>query len=322
MYADGVTDMRMSRHYRLTAEDARDGARMGRLCALIRVTCGARPAAHRLTHTAARMRRVLSSIGDPHSRAQARLWYCEWRIAQGLGLDAVATQWPDDENLRARLLTAVLNAGAAAPFGAWRWLAGTAVRGADAASRWAEVWAEFQSGVETVRECEEIRRAVPFCWLAGTPGARAGQVTLVAWRSAAIRAIFRQAWERSRRTGREKSSRLEEKWYACVCDAFPSLPPVRHALLAAGGMHVDMYWPQRDVALEVQGEPHWQGIPVFGGVTGLAQRQERDARKRRHCVAAGIRLVEVTPHTPVSEALTRLGGLLGAQPIDARLPGG
>jgi hypothetical protein len=294
---------------------------MQRLCALVRTRSGARLAPRRLTRVAARMRRVLNTIGDPWSQAQARLWYCEWRIVHGLAPDATALAWPADGTQRARLLTVLLNSGHTPAPAAWGWLAGTRVRGATAAQRWPKVWAEFCAAADKATPQTDIRRNTPYCWLAGTPGARAGRVTLVAWRAASIETVFRQAWECSRRTGRETSSRLEDEWYAYVCHAFPGLEPVRHALLARRGMHVDMYWPQRDVALEVQGDPHWHGIPVFGGVMGLAQRQQRDARKRAQCAAAGIRLVEVTADTPVGSALAHLGGLLGVRPR-ARAPQG
>jgi hypothetical protein len=314
--------MRSSQSYSHAGVRHDDCRRLDRLRALVRATNGGQSAPDALQRAVRRWRRALERIGDPWTKALARQWYCEWRLLHGMALDAWALHWPCDEALRARLLTVLLNTGYCAPFEAWGWLAGVRVCGAHARARWPRVWEEFRRAAECAQRDAGIRHHAPFCWLAGTPGARAGQVTLVEWRTAPISIVFRQAWERNRRTGREDTSRLEDEWYRYVCDAFPGLQPVRHALLVTSGMHVDMYWPQRNVALEVQGAPHWQGIPVFGGVEGLARRQQRDARKRVRCAAAGIRLVEVTPHTPVEELLSRLGGLLGVQPGSGRTMGG
>ncbi|MCX7846775.1 MAG: hypothetical protein N2595_01910, partial [bacterium] len=118
------------------------------------------------------------------------------------------------------------------------------------------------------------------------------------------------AWERARRSGRETVSALEEEWWERVRKAFPRLRVERHVRLPGTRLHLDVYWPGRGVALEVQGEPHWRAIERFGGGAALARRQEHDARKRGLCRALGITLVEVTPDSSWEVVETRLRALL------------
>jgi len=74
---------------------------------------------------------------------------------------------------------------------------------------------------------------------------------------------------------------------------------LRHISLPESGMHLDIFWPEAMIALEVQGEQHWRPIGIFGGVKKFAERQERDARKRNICAMLGIKLMEVSDCTSI-----------------------
>ena len=126
----------------------------------------------------------------------------------------------------------------------------------------------------------------------------------------AIKAYFRVEWDKSRRTGRESISVLEEKWWRLASTIMPNIRILRHIKLPESGMHLDIFWPEAMVALEVQGEQHWRSTAAFGGAEKFAKRQERDFRKRNICARLGIKLVEISNYTPVLSRLKELSGLL------------
>lgn len=268
----------------------------------------------------ARAARALQHAG---LRAQAQQWWLEWRLVEGRARDEDVGEWPPDDRLRARQLLACGNAGVTPAVEAWGWLVGRRVEtnSVDSAA-WRTVWgsfcAELRQGSQRWLDC--VRHEQPICWLAGTPAATIRTGVFVEWGSESVRAYFRTAWERWRRTGREVVSRVEEEWWLRVRTAFPRLRVERHVPLPGTSMHLDIYWPRRGVALEIQGEPHWYAVEHFGGAAGLAQRQERDARKRAMCRALGITLIEVTPGTPWEVVQARLRNLLRVRGCARRPP--
>lgn len=58
---------------------------------------------------------------------------------------------------------------------------------------------------------------------------------------------------------------------------------------------LDIYFPQRDVAVEYQGLQHSEPVERFGGAEAFERQQERDQRKRDLCVKHGVTLIEVHP---------------------------
>ena len=298
------------------------------------------------TDSAAIVRTCLRLCGPRTSdmvRGQAVVWCAEWHWLHGVPLDASALPWPTGTRLRLRLLTTCLNGGHVPPIPAWHWLRGgdgSATCGTDARvstvqwqsdcggtrsgasvpyglvkrgppsqsprnwdDAWSRTWKDFCA---TMRGGARRACAVPYCALVGTRMADTLDAVLPNWTGDNVRAFFRCAWTRCRRTGRETASRLEDDWWRMVRGVFPGSEPERHAPLPGGGMHLDVFWPRERVALEVQGEPHWQSVGMFGGAAGLAKRQERDARKRTLCAELGIRLVEVTRHTGLDDVCALL----------------
>ncbi len=199
---------------------------------------------------------------------------------------------------------------------AWLWLTGAGRPAAAAGGHeWGHAWDVFVSlglygvslpGISTPHALSHSR---------GRAGATGRARVTVNWNHPAVRSYFRVTWKQSRRTGREATSRLEELWWQRVHDAFPAEDIRRHAALPETAMHLDIFWPQRRLALEVQGDPHWRAVALFGGGETLARRQERDARKRALCRVLGIRLKEVTADSPVAKTLRDIGALLGVCPV-------
>ena len=58
---------------------------------------------------------------------------------------------------------------------------------------------------------------------------------------------------------------------------------------------LDIYFPQREVAVEYQGLQHSEPVDRFGGAEAFERQQERDQRKRALCKEHGVTLIEVHP---------------------------
>lgn len=58
-----------------------------------------------------------------------------------------------------------------------------------------------------------------------------------------------------------------------------------------GGLEIDIFLPQKRLAVEYQGIQHFKPIEHWGGAEALKKLQERDHKKRQLCEANGIRLI-------------------------------
>ena len=67
-----------------------------------------------------------------------------------------------------------------------------------------------------------------------------------------------------------------------------------------GLQSVDIYLPSEKIAIEYQGQQHFQAVELFGGQDGLMATQARDARKKAILEANGVRLVEWRYDLPVT----------------------
>ena len=67
-----------------------------------------------------------------------------------------------------------------------------------------------------------------------------------------------------------------------------------------GLQSVDIYLPSEKIAIEYQGQQHFEAVELFGGQDGLVATQERDALKRAALEANGVRLVEWRYDRPVT----------------------
>lgn len=75
---------------------------------------------------------------------------------------------------------------------------------------------------------------------------------------------------------------------------------------------LDIFFPNRMLAVEYQGLQHSQPVEFFGGADAHARQQERDARKRDLCEAVGCTLIEVHPGYAIADVIASLGERLGA----------
>jgi len=188
--------------------------------------------------------RAAAALRAPGLRAQAAQWLLESHMLLGRPLPADVCEWPPDDRLRAQRLTLCLNCDATPPPHAWRWLAGVAAGSADVpAERWQQVWREFCAAAQSGQHGPAlgVRRNQPLCCLAGTPLATVRCGWLAHWEHPAVRAFFRTAWSRTRRSGREPASHLEDIWWQRVRAAFPRLRAERHVPLPGSAMHLDIY---------------------------------------------------------------------------------
>jgi hypothetical protein len=71
--------------------------------------------------------------------------------------------------------------------------------------------------------------------------------------------------------------------------------------LFLGQQSIDIYVPSLNLAIEYQGQQHYEAVELFGGKEGLAATQARDARKRALLAQNGVRLLEWRYDMPVTE---------------------
>jgi hypothetical protein len=101
--------------------------------------------------------------------------------------------------------------------------------------------------------------------------------------------------------------RIGEGWVSEVAllnlirDTFPHETIVHHARPEwLGRQHLDIFLPDRNVALEYQGEQHFAPIDFFGGWDGLHRTQKRDRRKLELCTQNGVKLVYFRFDEPIT----------------------
>ena len=81
-----------------------------------------------------------------------------------------------------------------------------------------------------------------------------------------------------------------------------------------GLQSVDVYVPSKRLAIEYQGQQHFDAVKLFGGEEALAATKARDSRKRALLAAEGVRLFEWRYDLPVTaENLDKV--LTGLSPI-------
>lgn len=86
----------------------------------------------------------------------------------------------------------------------------------------------------------------------------------------------------------------EAEMYQVIKKIFPDDVVFREASPSwLGRQRLDVFLPQRALALEYQGEQHYQAVSAFGGAEALARTIERDALKKRLCEENAIDLVYV-----------------------------
>lgn len=249
-----------------------------------------------------------------YARDQLQQWMLEWLWLHGCTLP-FSLHWPEREGSRRRLLTFCLASGRLPPVKTLSWLAGKDISPA-AAAYWPRVWMEGTLALHANAERHpDILKTVSVCMLAGTPEVEIRDLLIADWQHTSVRVVFNQVYTLSRKTAGQRVSQLEQAWWERVARAFPFSKPVRHYRLPGSRMHLDVYWPEKRIGLEVQGIQHWRPVERFGGLAAFTRRQETDAAKRAWCRTYGIHLVEVSEDTPVADTLSLLSELAEPSPL-------
>lgn len=64
---------------------------------------------------------------------------------------------------------------------------------------------------------------------------------------------------------------------------------------------LDIYIPDIKIAIEYQGQQHYEAIELFGGTKGLEETQRRDQIKRKKCKTNGVHLIEWNYQTEIND---------------------
>jgi hypothetical protein len=98
----------------------------------------------------------------------------------------------------------------------------------------------------------------------------------------------------------------ETMLYQIVARLYAGTPVLRRQRPAwLGGMELDIFLPERDLAFEYQGQQHFYPVQAWGGEEALRELQARDAHKAQRCAERGVVLVPIDYTEPLSEGHVR-----------------
>lgn len=102
------------------------------------------------------------------------------------------------------------------------------------------------------------------------------------------------------------TGKSETALFQIIRDLFPNLLIERNIRPAwLRGLEIDIWIPEFKIAIEYQGEQHFQAIEHWGGAVKLAEQQRRDLLKRELCSANGIVLIEFLFNEKLSNQLVK-----------------
>jgi len=104
--------------------------------------------------------------------------------------------------------------------------------------------------------------------------------------------------------------KIGEKWITetillkIVQMLFEGIPVIHHYRgTELQGLEIDIWVPKLKIAIEYQGEQHYQVIKHWGGEEGLKQRIANDKKKKRLCKQMGYQLIEFRYDENITEEL-------------------
>jgi hypothetical protein len=84
----------------------------------------------------------------------------------------------------------------------------------------------------------------------------------------------------------------ETQLYKTICYLFPSFSVIREASPEwLGNQRIDIYIPDLSVAIEYQGQQHYEPVEIFGGKEALKKTKEMDKRKKSLCKENGVHII-------------------------------
>ncbi|MFD1863481.1 hypothetical protein [Planococcus chinensis] len=119
---------------------------------------------------------------------------------------------------------------------------------------------------------------------------------------------------------KKKLPKIGEGWigetqlYYFLKNLFPKEIIVNHGRpFWLGRQHLDIYFPERNLAIEYQGLQHDQPIAFFGGEESFLAQKERDERKALLCKENGCKLIYVRSGYEVKELEIQINEYLSSQ---------
>ena len=107
------------------------------------------------------------------------------------------------------------------------------------------------------------------------------------------------------------TSKLQRKLYEALTEEFPvTVIKQNHRAEWLTGLHkrsleLDIYLPELNLAIEVQGRQHFEEVAFFHKSAGGYELQvERDSKKREQCYGAQVILLEVTDESEISQVIS------------------
>jgi len=86
----------------------------------------------------------------------------------------------------------------------------------------------------------------------------------------------------------------ETKMFKLIEDAFPDETVIHHGKPKwLGQQHLDVYFPDLNIALEYQGKQHDEPVEYFGGNEAYLNQQKRDKKKKAKCDKNNCKLIYV-----------------------------
>ncbi|QAT63006.1 hypothetical protein EQM13_16260 [Acidilutibacter cellobiosedens] len=84
--------------------------------------------------------------------------------------------------------------------------------------------------------------------------------------------------------------------YKQVIEAFPDEKVIHHGRPPwLGKQHLDIYFPEKNIGIEYQGQQHNEPIEYFGGIEAFKKQQKRDNKKKMLCDKNNCSLIYVYP---------------------------
>lgn len=135
--------------------------------------------------------------------------------------------------------------------------------------------------------------------------------------SPAAEALCTDLMREAENTLREERAipRIGEGWIAetelfyKVRNAFPGEVVIQHGKPKwLGRQHLDIFMPDRGLAIEYQGEQHDRPVDFFGGAEAFKRNIERDRMKLAKCRRNGVRIIYVRAGYNLSDIISDITG--------------
>lgn len=99
----------------------------------------------------------------------------------------------------------------------------------------------------------------------------------------------------------------EHRLYEQIKESFPDEKVVKHGRPKwLKQQHLDIYLPDRNIAIEYQGDQHLMPVEFFGGEEGFKKTLERDERKKKLCLKNNCYLIYAYPEDNFEDIVNQI----------------